>query len=311
MTKSVTPAISVVMPVYNAALYLRQALDSVLAQTFTDFEVVVIDDGSTDDSSAMLDDYARRDARVNVFHRENRGITATRNELITRCRGEFMAVFDSDDVCLPVRFERQLAHLRANPDVTCLGAAWELIDDHGRRLTKITPPLADADVQAVALKGHSPMCHSATIMRLDAVRRVGGYDPGLQQAEDLDLYLRLGELGRIENLPEILLQYRVHPASVSERKCVEQRACARRACEAAWARRGIEGTFEADVTWRPGEDRASRHAFALKYGWWAYNYGQNKTAVVYARKAIGALPWSSAGWKLLATAALRKTKDVK
>jgi hypothetical protein len=120
------------------------------------------------------------------------------------------------------------------------------------------------------------------------------------------MWLRLGERGKLANVPQVLLKFRLHDKSISERKGQEQRRLAREACERAWRRRGLSDmTFEADNLWRPGKDRQSRHAFSLRYGWWAFNSAQRKTALVYGAKAVWADPLKPGGWKLLACAAVK------
>src|SRR4051812_38318159 len=112
--------VSVLMPVYNAGRYLAEAVDSVLTQSFRDFEFVIVDDGSTDGSAAMLDDYARQDSRVKLVRRPNTGIVGALNDGLRECRGEFVARMDADDVSLPERFEKQVAYLREHHEVVAL-----------------------------------------------------------------------------------------------------------------------------------------------------------------------------------------------
>src|SRR5688572_21604077 len=127
-----TPTISVLMSVYNTPEpYLRAAVESILAQTFRDFEFVIIDDGSADRSAAIPRDYASRDERIRLTVRPNRGLTATLNEAIGLSRGEYLARMDCDDVATPDRFEKQLAYLRADPSLVCTGGHFALIDDKG------------------------------------------------------------------------------------------------------------------------------------------------------------------------------------
>ena len=308
MSSAVTapPAVSVVMAVYNSERYLSEAVRSILGQTLGDFELIALDDGSTDGSLKILNDFARQDPRVRVVTRPNKGLTATLNEGIALARGEFIARMDGDDVAYPDRFARQVEFLRARPDVVCAGGSFELIDGKGRLLTRLDPPADDADIQKSCLAGHTAVCHPAAMMRADAARKVGGYDTYFKTTQDLDMWLRLGEVGRLANLPDVLLQFRQHEGSVSETKRLEQRRFSREACERAWKRRGItDGRFEAAEPWRPGKDRKSRHRYAMQYGWWAFASGQRRTAMVYAFKAVGALPFNAAGWKLIACAALK------
>src|SRR5262249_31043112 len=122
------------MPVYNARPYLAAAVESILAQTFHDFELLMLDDGSTDGSRAILERYAARDARLRLWSRRNTGYVIALNELLSRARGELLARMDADDVALPQRFAQQVAYLRSHPDVVCAGTAVHLIDAAGRFL---------------------------------------------------------------------------------------------------------------------------------------------------------------------------------
>ena len=301
-----TPTISLVMSVYNAGPFLRPAMDSVLSQTFRGVEYIIIDDGSTDDSPRFLKDYANRDKRIRLTLRGNKGLTVTLNEALEQARGEFVARMDCDDVSVPDRFARQLDYFRAEPGLVCAGGHFELIDEKGRLLTRLRPPSDDASIQNLLLAGHTAICHPAAMMRRDAVVRVGGYDPYFKTTQDLDLWLRLGEVGKLGNVPDVVLRFRPHGGSISETKREEQRRFGREAVERAWKRRGITtGKFEADEPWRPGRDRASRHQFALRYGWWGFNSGARNTALAYGLRAVRIAPWKVEGWKLLAAAVVK------
>lgn len=306
-----TPTISVLMSVYNApANYLRGAVESILAQTFSDFEFIVIDDGSTDRSPELLRQYASRDRRIRLTVRPNQGLTATLNEAIAAARGEFLARMDCDDISERDRFERQLAFLRADPSLVCAGGHFALIDEKGRLLTRLRPASGDAAIQDLLLRGHTAICHPAAMMRRDAVEKVGGYDPYFKTTQDLDLWLRLGEVGKLGNVPEVVLRFRQHGGSISETRREEQRRFGREACERAWKRRGLVGmTYEAEEPWRPGPDRASQHKYALKYGWWAFNSGERKTAAAYGWRALRLAPWKMNGWKLLVSSIAKTLPD--
>ena len=310
MTLNATPKVSVMMPVYNSAPYLARTLESILTQTFADFELVIIDDGSSDDSVRVLNEHAAGDPRIRLTCRKNRGAVTTRNEILAQCRGEYLAVNDADDISLRDRLRQQVAFLDANPQVVCAGGEFDIIHAAGRRLTTLHPPPDDAEIQRLSLRGHCAICHSAGMMRTAAVRRAGGYDSDFRFAHDLELWLRLGEIGQLANLPQTVIQFRLHDKSISETKREEQREFCRRACEGAWSRRGIEnGVFEAAEPWRPGRDRASRHRYAMQYGWWAFNSGERRTAILYGAKAVAAKPWSARGYRLLAAAALKSARD--
>jgi glycosyltransferase involved in cell wall biosynthesis len=298
------PTISVLMTAYNGQRYLAQTLESVLAQTRHDFEVVAVDDGSTDATPAILDNFAQRDPRVRVFTIENSGIPKAANAGLAECRGEFVARIDADDLAKPPRLDRQLRYLVENGLVAC-GTWHDLIDELGRFLRVQKTPILNDVIQREALKGHGSICNPTSMFRREAFVELGGYSEDLPVAEDLDSWLRLGEVGKLGNVPESLASYRLHSHSISEQKCQLERDCAKVACERAWARRGITGTFEASDMWRPGQDRDSRHKFAVEYGWWAFTSGEAATAIAYGKRAIRLKPWSLQGYKLIA-ATLRR-----
>jgi len=299
------PTISVLMPVYNAERFVAEAVESILCQTFDDFELLIVDDGSSDRSLSILQDYAAQDKRIRLISRENTGHVAALNEMVQLARGEFLARMDADDIAMVDRFRLQVAHLRQDSDLVCLGGAHGMIDEKGRWLTCLTMPKKNEEIQKLALAGHTPINHPCAMMRRSAVLQVGAYNTTLVPCEDLDLWLRLGEVGKLGNLKEMVLKYRLHADSVSEKQSVLQNQKARDACEQAWQRRGINGTFEATESWRPGRDRPSLHKFMLRYGWWAFNSGQRQTALLYGYKAIQALPWQGEGWLLLASAVIK------
>src|SRR5256714_3054771 len=298
--------VSIIMAVFNAEAFLDAAVQSVLKQRFSDFEFIIIDDGSTDGSNQKLQDYVRKDNRVRLISRPNKGLTPSLNEGLKLARGEFIARMDADDVAAPDRLKIQVEYLRAHPEVSVLGGAYELIDDAGRMLTTIVPPADDATLQEHALSGRTPICHPLAMMRRDAVEKVGGYDEQFAVAQDLDLWLKLGEGGKLACVSDVLLRYRQHEDSVSEKKQAQQVRNLKLARERAYARRGITRAFLGESGWRPTSARRSRHEYALRYGWWAFNSAQRRTAMIYGLRAIGAMPWNADGWKLLACAVVKK-----
>ena len=294
------------MAVYNAEGFLDAAVRSILGQLFGDFEFIIIDDGSTDRSNEMLQDFARKDNRIRLISRPNKGLTPSLNEGLKLARGEFIARMDADDVAMPDRLKIQVEFMRAHPQVSLLGGAYELIDGAGRMLTTLRPPTDNATLQEHALSGRTPICHPLAMMRRDALEKVGGYDEQFAVAQDLDLWLKLGEVGEFACVPDVLLRYRQHEDSVSEKKQALQVQNMRLACKRAYARRGIQREFLGESGWRPTSSRRSKHEYALRYGWWAFNSAQRKTAMIYGLKAIAATPWNAAGWKLLTCAIAKK-----
>ncbi len=217
------PIISVLMSVYNGQTYVAEAVESILAQTFGEFEFLIIDDGSKDDSPAIVRRYEQKDKRIKFVSRTNKGLTKTLNELFAKSRGEFVARMDCDDVALPQRFALQVEALGKDPGLVCVGGNFQLIDGQGRLLTTLRPPPDDATIQKQALAGHGAICHPAAMIRREALLKISGYDEEFKIAQDLDLWLRLGEVGKLGNVPRTVLKFRLHEGSVSETKRVEQR----------------------------------------------------------------------------------------
>jgi glycosyltransferase involved in cell wall biosynthesis len=302
------PTLSVNMIAYNTARYVAEAVESILCQTYPDFEFIIIDDGSTDGTGAILERYAARDARIRLVRRENRGIVASRNEALALSTGEFVAVMDSDDVALPDRLERQVTFLREHPDVVCVGGWLELIDGAGRRLIQFQTPTDDAWLQQRALRGRTPMTGPTMTMRRQDVEVVGRYRPGYDPTEDLDLLLRLGERGHLVVLPQVVLRYRLHDQSISVRQQRRQLEMARAASDSACDRRGISRRYEPAPPGRPDGTRGSRHEFALRYGWWAFKGGERGAALHYGIKAAAICPWRPGGWRLLACALIKPAR---
>lgn len=301
-----SPIVSVSISVFNAERYLRPAIDSILNQSFQDFELLLLDDGSVDNSWAILQEYAAKDPRVRIRSHENRGVPKTRNELLAMAKGEFVAVMDADDIALPDRLTRQVEFLQQHPDVVCVGGSYQLIDEVGRLLlSRFAVPEPDSEVQAQLLSGFGGMHHPCLLIRRSAMQQVGGYTETMVTGSDIDLCLKLGELGKLVNLRDPVLQYRVHNQSLTERNHGRPQEEVRAACERAWRRRGIIGEFKAVGPRRPGSDRQSQETYALLYGWWAFNSQQRGTAIHYGWRAVQLSPFNLAAWKLFACALLK------
>jgi glycosyltransferase involved in cell wall biosynthesis len=213
---SARPLVSVVVPVYNAARYLTPALESVRRQTLADFELIAVDDGSTDASPGMLAALAKTEPRLRVVSRPNTGIVGALNDGLALARGEFVARMDADDLCLPERFARQVAYLRQHPDCVAVGSAFRYIDSSGGHLKECVRTSEHDAIERELLGGNGGiLIHPATLFRRAAIEQVGRYRELAQWVEDLDLYLRLARVGRLANLPDVLLHYRLHEQSVN------------------------------------------------------------------------------------------------
>jgi glycosyltransferase involved in cell wall biosynthesis len=212
------PAVSVVLPVYNGEPFLVEALDSILGQTFGDFELIAVcDPSSSDNSRSLLDDAARRDSRVHVLQGPIRNLAAALNLGLSRARGEFIARMDADDVSLSNRFARQVEYLREHPDIAVVGATITMIDAGGSVIREIDYPLTPVEVDRFLIEIGCALAHPATMGRRAALLSVGGYRELFQHAEDYDLWLRMAECYSLANLPDRLLRYRHHDDKVSLR----------------------------------------------------------------------------------------------
>ena len=225
------PAVSVILPVYNAAPYVEAAVQSILAQSFENFELLLIDDGSTDDSAGILRRLAGTDVRIRLIQRENKGLIASLNEGLALARATFVARMDADDIALPRRLALQYQRMCADEDLVVLGSAIQYIDDKGRMGRSVSYP-EGAAVQVAALWG-APVAHPATMFRTAVARSAGGYPTTFPHAEDYAFWLQLLRLGHIDNLSEVVLHYRVHGQSISHVHALLQRTSTLRA-QALW-----------------------------------------------------------------------------
>ena len=207
------PTVSVVMRVFNAERFLREAAESVLAQTYADFELLAIDDGSTDASVEILRSYG--DPRVRIITQANGGKIAAAARGLAEARGRYVAILDADDRSSPARLERQVAYLDAHLDAVLVGSTLGIIDERSARVGTRRYPPDDAAIRR-AITVYNPLGHSSLMYRRDAARMAGGYDPRYV-LEDWDLSLRLLQLGKAANLPDVLSEYRVRTDSVDAR----------------------------------------------------------------------------------------------
>jgi len=230
------PQVSVILPVRDGQRWLREAIDSVLTQTLSDLELVVIDDGSTDATPALIDEVRARDPRVIALRQEREGLVAALNRGLAQARAPLIARLDADDIALPDRLAQQCDYLHAHPDVVLLGGWAEIIDENGASRGKQMRPNPSGLRETLARK--SPFIHPTVMVRADAARRVGGYRAAFEAGEDYDFWLRLADAGEIAILPGVLIRYREHGGSVTRTRELRQIYSARLAKLASAARRG-------------------------------------------------------------------------
>jgi glycosyltransferase involved in cell wall biosynthesis len=282
------------MPVYNTERFVAETTESVLAQRFRDFELIAIDDGSTDRSRQILEGFARRDPRVRVVSRPNKGLVATLNEGLALAMAPLIARIDADDLCHPQRFEKQVRALNDDPNLVAVGSCSAAIDEDGNALGNYPTPPSHEEIEREHLRGHSSIHHPSVMFRTEVVRQLGGYRE-LVPCEDFDLWLRLGEVGRLANLPENLITKRLFPGSIVATTLDKRRRVLDRIMREAWERRHLPG----DPPAPPGVI-ADRADLLRQWGWMALQGGHVKTSRRYALKALRAQPFRGETWRLIA-----------
>lgn len=234
-----TLSISVIMPVYNAQRYLSEAIESILTQTFRDFEFINVNDGSTDSSLEIIQRFQEKDSRIRIINQSNQGVTKSLNNAIHLAQGKYIARMDADDVSLPTRLEKQCQYMEAHPEIAVCGSRALIIDDNGDVIKKDRIFCTHEKIEHRHLAGKCSMKHPSVIIRADVLREVNGYNEELPYAQDFDLWLRIGEIGKIENLPDVLIKYRRNVDSISYMKKREQWESACKAIDDAAVRRGV------------------------------------------------------------------------
>jgi len=292
------PTVSVVMPVHNARRYVGRAVQSILGQTFRDFELLIIDDGSTDDSPAILRRYVAQDSRIRLIGRAHRGIAPTRQELLALSTGRFHAMMDADDESEPQRLEKQVDYLMEHPDCVCVSCRMLLTDPDGSPLRTINLETSHEEIDAANLSGHSFFVNGAYMIRRDALLEIGGIRD-LPLAYDLDLFLRLAQHRRIACLPVVLYRYRQHLSNNTLRWQELNKAVAE-VIQEALVRRGLPADMATSRV-LPGSALSSLSQ-RRKWAWWALQAGNVWTARKHAFQALWRSPFSIASWRLAACA---------
>ena len=268
---SPAPLISVLACVHNGRRYLAEAVDSILAQTMQNFEFIIIDDGSTDGATEELNAYAARDPRIRLSVQENAGLTKALNVGLRLSRGEFVARMDADDIAHPERLAKQVSAFLSDPRLVIVGAKVELISSEGIQLGARGTTRGHSNIRRRLLIGDgATMVHPVVMFRRQSALEVGGYDERFRTGQDLDLFLRLTEIGLADNLADTLLYWRQHKNSVNRTQSSTWRAvktlAIEKTLERIGAQRFAEELFVAEPEFRFPQDQLDLARFALSNG---------------------------------------------
>ncbi len=214
--------LSILLSVHNGKRYVREAIQSILTQTYRDFEFLIVDDGSTDGSSEILDEMAKTDARVRIIKNEtNLGLTKSLNRALRQAQGIYVARMDGDDVARPERLKKQIAFLEAHQEIAMIGTAYEWIDENGNVIGQKKVAIDPDELHRMLIRTN-PFLHGSIMIRKEILDRAGGYDERYNKAQDYDLWLRLSKTCKFANLPEVLMQKRMTKNMISFKNEREQ-----------------------------------------------------------------------------------------
>jgi len=221
--KNNIPIVSVILPVYNGEIHLSECIESILSQTFRDFEFIIVDDASTDNTSQLLKEFAMKDNRIIIItHELNQKQTVAANTAIKHAKGKYLARMDADDIALPNRFELQVKCMEKNPNTGLLGSWVDIIDDNGKVLKTWYTNNTSGHLNWDLLFG-AGFAHSSVMMRRDLVNKVGCYQS--IEAEDYDLWSRLSRITNIANIQQVLQKKRVWQGQLGLKVPQETREC--------------------------------------------------------------------------------------
>lgn len=230
------PTVSVIMPVYNAGSYLREAIESILNQTFADFELLILNDGSTDGSAQVIASY--QDPRIKAIDQDNQGLRATLNTGIRMSTGKYIARMDQDDLSLPERLQKQVDFLETHPQHVLVGTTYAYVDVHGKVIGAFPALLEDADIKRELLT-KSSFGHGTVMFRSSALRAGSyWYDTHAKHVEDYDLWLRFAVAGKFANLPDVLYLWRESPTNTTSENWQHQHWETKKLQEAAFIQQG-------------------------------------------------------------------------
>lgn len=293
---SSSPKVSIIFPVYNAEHYLKKSIDSLLNQTFENFEILIINDGSTDHSLKILNEYASKDSRIKVLNQENRGLVSALNWGIKESLAPYIARMDADDISHPERIEKQLNYLESHPECVALGSWVIFIDNAGLPFFRYQTHTEHKVILEDILDGNGgALIHPSLMVRKQALMDLGGYDANCRHFEDFDLYLKLINHGMFHNIPEYLLQYRRHFKSINFTKNAQ---------ETYSKKTQLLNTFRVSLDLPPvslehSEFSKDKSELYKKWAQWALNDDFRKSAIKYTLLALLHAPLRKHSWSFL------------
>jgi len=236
--KQQAPEITVLMSCYNGSRWLDEAIKSVLNQTFDNFEFIIVDDGSLDNSLSIIKHHSEKDSRIVVITKSNTGLADSLNVGIGQARGEWIARLDADDICEPNRLEKQLALAKDDPRLVFIGSGLLEIDENGNGVKSFKYPEHHALLVKNLYSARKFPPHSSAMYRTNVVREMGGYRPRIKRAEDCDLWMRMSESGELGAIKEPLVRIRKHAGQISHDEAGRrQKVDSRVAMTSYWLRR--------------------------------------------------------------------------
>lgn len=276
------PQVSVVIPAYNSAEYLPAAIESVLAQTYRDFEIIVVDDGSTDATPEVLQRYGDQ---ILAVSQANQGVALARNHGIRMAQGDWVAFLDADDLFLPDKLAAQMALAEANPSLGLIHSGWQRVDSQGRFLMDVEPWRQVPDLSLESWLRWKPVLPSAMLFRRDWLERSGGFDPQFPPAEDTELVLRLALMGcEAAWLPQITVKYRQHEASAMHKGLPQAKSLA-----AVIDHFFAQPNLPESIRWL---ERQTRYHTLVWIAWYLYYTGHLPEMVMHLQRAWQYSPYS-------------------
>lgn len=216
------PLVSVVMSVFNGGSFLGDSIESICRQSYANFEFIIIDDGSTDDSESTLASHQKCDPRIHVHRQDNKGLIESLNKGCTLAAGKYIARMDADDIAIEDRLLWQVEFMEANPEVAVLGGALQLINANNENVGLYRYPTDANEIDEILILGGCPIAHPAALFKREVFQAVGGYRTIAADAEDYDLWLRIADSHKLTNLDAVILRYRRHSTQVSAKKFKQQ-----------------------------------------------------------------------------------------